>query len=434
VSAPGAPDHEPAPHDPSATGAPLRFDVLTIFPGMFSGPLDESILKRARDAALIDVRVHDLRQWATDRHRTVDDYPFGGGPGMVMKPEPLFAALDAIQAEAEPRATVVLLTPQGRPLDRALVDELAARPRLLLICGRYEGVDERVREHAVDLEVSAADVVLSGGELPALLLIDAVSRRIPGVLGGEGSLDEESFEDGLLEYPQYTRPAEFRDWRVPDVLLSGNHGEVEKWRRRLRVERTAARRPDLLDRAVLAPEERRALTGDPGFAQLRRGDTLFQVRVAAVATSRGRVLLHRTAGAAVWSLPGGRLRVGEPAAEAIARELREEARMKVEPGEVLWVHEQFFDAPSAWDGPGRGEPLTHHEIGVYIAVRVPPRFEDRDTFGGVELAGTEHEFRLEFRWCAPADLDALDVRPAPVRDALKSHLERLDANPGAPLD
>ncbi len=401
---------------------PLRFDVLTIFPGMFSGPLDESILKRAREAALIDVHLHDLRAWATDRHHTVDDYPFGGGPGMVMKPEPLFAAIDAIQAEAEPRATVVLLTPQGRRLDRALVDELAAHPRLLLVCGRYEGVDERVREHAVDLEVSAADVVLSGGELPALLLIDAVSRRIPGVLGGEGSLEEESFEDGLLEYPQYTRPAEFRGWSAPGVLLSGNHGAVEQWRRRLRVERTAERRPDLLERAVLTPDERRALTGDPGFAQIRRGDTIFQVRVAAVATSRGRVLLHRTAGADAWSLPGGRLRVGERIADAIARELREEARMTAEPGDVLWVHETFFDARSAWDGPGGGDVLTHHEIGVYVDVRVPPRFEERETFGGLELAGTEHEFRLEFRWCAPADLDALDVRPEPILPRLREHL------------
>jgi tRNA (guanine37-N1)-methyltransferase len=244
---PAAPGPPPAEH--------IRFDVLTIFPGMFAGPLDESILKRAREAGLVDVRLHDLRDWATDRHRTVDDYPFGGGPGMVMKPEPLFAAIEAIQAEAEPPATVVLLTPQGRRLDRALVAELARRRRLLLVCGRYEGVDERVREHAVDLEVSVGDVVLSGGELPALLLIDAVARRIPGVLGGESSLEEESFEGGLLEYPQYTRPAEFRDWPAPAVLLSGNHGEVARWRRRQRLLRTARRRPDLLAEADLTPAE-----------------------------------------------------------------------------------------------------------------------------------------------------------------------------------
>lgn len=237
----------------------MRFDVLTIFPGMFAGPLDESILRRARDAALLEVHLHDLRQWATDRHRTVDDYPFGGGPGMVMKPEPLFAAVEAVQPLAEPRATVVLLTPQGRRLDRALASEFAALPRLLLICGRYEGVDERVREHLVDLEVSVGDVVLSGGELPALLLIDAVTRLLPGVLGGEGSLEEESFEGGLLEYPQYTRPAEFRGWTVPDVLLSGHHAEIERWRRRQRLLRTSERRADLLAQADLTDEERRWL-------------------------------------------------------------------------------------------------------------------------------------------------------------------------------
>jgi len=234
----------------------VRFDVLTIFPGMFAGPLDESILRRAREAGRVEVVLHDLRDWATDRHRTVDDYPFGGGPGMVMKPEPLFAAIAAIQGRAEPRATVVLLTPQGRRLDRALVDELSALPRLLLVCGRYEGVDERVREHAVDLEVSVGDVVLSGGELPAMLVIDAVARRLPGVLGGEGSLAEESFEGGLLEYPQFTRPAEFQGWRVPDVLLSGNHGEVARWRRRERLRRTLQRRPDLLEGAEITDEER----------------------------------------------------------------------------------------------------------------------------------------------------------------------------------
>jgi tRNA (guanine37-N1)-methyltransferase len=241
----------------------MRFDVLTLFPGMFAGPLDESILKRARDAGLLEVQLHDLRAWATDRHRTVDDYPFGGGAGMVMKPEPLFAAVEAIQPLAPQRATVVLLTPQGRPLDHALVAELAALPRLLLICGRYEGVDERVRAHLAVREVSVADVVLSGGELPALLLIDAVARRVPGVLGAADSLAEESFEGGLLEYPQYTRPAEFRGWRVPDVLLSGHHAEVARWRRRQRLLRTRARRPDLLAAAELTPEERAWLDAAP---------------------------------------------------------------------------------------------------------------------------------------------------------------------------
>ena len=236
-----------------------RYDVLTIFPGIFRGPLDETILRRAQDAGLVEVVLHDLRDWAPDRHRTVDDYPFGGGPGMVLKPEPIFAAVEAIQPLAAPPASVVLLTPQGRRLDRAFVAELAALPRLLLICGRYEGVDERVREHLVDIELSVADVVLSGGEIPALLLLDALIRRIPGVLGGEGSLTEESFEGGLLEYPHYTRPAEFRDWAVPDVLLSGHHAEIERWRRAQRLRRTRERRPDLLPGADLSPEERRSL-------------------------------------------------------------------------------------------------------------------------------------------------------------------------------
>lgn len=245
----------PAPH--------IRFDVLTIFPGMFTGPLDESIMMRARTQGLIDVQLHDLRDWAHDRHRTVDDYPFGGGAGMVMKPEPLFEAVEAIREIVPEPATVILMSPQGRRLDRALVDELAALPRLLLICGRYEGVDQRVVEHAVDLEVSIGDVVVSGGELPAMLLIDAVSRRIPGVLGSEASLLEESFDDGLLEYPQYTRPPVFRDWEAPPILLSGNHPEVAKWRRRQQLLRTRARRPDLLAAADLTPQERRWLDEQP---------------------------------------------------------------------------------------------------------------------------------------------------------------------------
>ncbi len=234
----------------------MRIDVLTIFPGIFSGPLDESILKRAREAKLIEIAVHDLREWATDRHRRVDDYTFGGGPGMVMKPEPLFAAVEAVKALHDAPATTVLMTPQGERLDRELAADLASLPRLLLICGRYEGVDERVSEHLVDREVSSGDVVLSGGELPALLLIDAVARLIPGVLGAADSLDEESFEDSLLEYPQYTRPAEFRGWQVPEVLLSGHHAEITRWRRRQRLLRTRQRRPDLLAAAELSAEER----------------------------------------------------------------------------------------------------------------------------------------------------------------------------------
>ena len=243
----------------------MRIDVLTLFPRMVEAPLEETILGRAREAGLLDIAIHDLRGWGLGRHRSVDDYPFGGGPGMVMRPEPLFAAVEAIQPLAEPVAEVVLLTPQGRPLDAALAVELAELPRLLLICGRYEGVDERVREHLADREVSVADVVLSGGEIPALLLIDAVARRIPGVLGGEESLDEESFDEGLLEYPQYTRPREFRGWEAPDVLLSGHHAEVARWRREQRLLRTRARRPDLLAGAALTEAERATLAdGTPG--------------------------------------------------------------------------------------------------------------------------------------------------------------------------
>jgi len=406
------------------TAAPvIRFDVLTLFPGMFQGPLSESILGRAREQGLIDVQLHDLRQWAHDRHRTVDDYPFGGGPGMVMKPEPVFQAIEAVTGLAEAQPYRVFLSPQGRRLDRALVDDLARHERLLLLCGRYEGVDERVLEHTIDLEVSIGDFVVTGGELPAMMLIDAVSRRVAGVLGAEDALDEESFDQGLLEYPQYTRPAEFRDWRVPEVLTSGDHAAVNRWRRARRVARTAERRPDLLPTAHLTPEERASLEGDPGFAQRRVGDTIFQVRLAAVCTSSdGRVLLHRTAGDSVWSLPGGRLRVGESVADGVRREMREEAGMKVEPGDVLWVLENFAEFKSAMDGPGRGEVLRHHEIGVYVEATVPPRFERREAFGGVELAGTEHEFALEFRWFAPANLDDVDVRPTSMLPALREHL------------
>ncbi|HET9200780.1 MAG TPA: tRNA (guanosine(37)-N1)-methyltransferase TrmD, partial [Dehalococcoidia bacterium] len=182
----------------------------------------------------------------TDKHRTVDDYPYGGGAGMVMKPEPLFAAVEAVQAMAEPAGHVVLLTPQGRLLNQQIARELSELPRLVLLCGRYEGVDERVREHLVDDEVSIGDYVLGGGELPAMVLIETVARLVPGVLGSAESLTHESHTDGLLEYPQYTRPEEFRGWKVPDVLLSGHHGEVEKWRDQQRLERTRQRRPDLL--------------------------------------------------------------------------------------------------------------------------------------------------------------------------------------------
>jgi tRNA (guanine37-N1)-methyltransferase len=235
----------------------MRFDVLTLFPEMFASPLESSIMKRAVDAGLIEIRLHNIRDYAEDRHQVVDDYPYGGGPGMVMKPEPIFKAVEAVKGMAPAPAYVVLMTPQGRLLDQQIAAELSERPRLLLICGHYEGIDERVREHLADDEISIGDYVLSGGELPAMVLMDAVARRVPGVLGSHASLAEESHSQGLLEYPQYTRPPVFRDWAVPEVLLSGHHGEIGKWRRRQSIIRTAKRRPDLLERAALSPEERR---------------------------------------------------------------------------------------------------------------------------------------------------------------------------------
>jgi tRNA (guanine37-N1)-methyltransferase len=237
----------------------MRIDILTLFPEVFQGPLEASIIGRAAQAGLVQLVVHDIRDYAEGRHKVVDDYPYGGGPGMVMKPEPLFQAVESVVAQASPRGRVVLLTPQGRLLSQAVAEELAGEERLLLVCGHYEGVDERVREHLVDDEISVGDYVLSGGEFPALVVVDAVVRRIPGALGSESSLDEESHAQGLLEYPQYTRPAEFRGWQVPEALLSGHHAEIARWRRRQSLLRTARRRPDLLARAELDAEERRWL-------------------------------------------------------------------------------------------------------------------------------------------------------------------------------
>lgn len=240
----------------------MRIDILTLFPEMFAGPLDHSIVGRAREQRLVDIAIHDIRDWAPDRHHVVDDYPYGGGPGMVLKPEPVFAAVEAVQGMASPSGTVVLLTPQGRVLTQALVRELAGRPRLLILCGHYEGFDERVRKHLADIEVSAGDYVLSGGEPAAMALADAVVRLLPGALGGETSATEESHAQGLLEYPHYTRPPRYRGWTVPDLLRSGHHGEVARWRRRQSVLRTALRRPDLLARARLSDEDRRLLEED----------------------------------------------------------------------------------------------------------------------------------------------------------------------------
>lgn len=221
----------------------MRIDVITIFPGLFDEPLKTSLLGKAVGEGVLDVRVHDLRDHGLGKHRSVDDEPYGGGAGMVMRPEPLF---DAVEEVRGPDAHVVLLSPRGRKLDHAGVAELARREHLVLICGRFEGVDERVAEHLVDEEISIGDYVLAGGELPALVVIEAVSRLLPGVLGNAESLASESHADGLLEYPQYTRPAKFRGWNVPEVLLSGDHGAVERWRREQSEQLTRDRRPDLL--------------------------------------------------------------------------------------------------------------------------------------------------------------------------------------------
>jgi tRNA (guanine37-N1)-methyltransferase len=224
----------------------VRIDILTLFPAMFAGPFGESIVARAVAAGRVEIRIHNLRDWAHDRHRTVDDAPYGGGPGMVLKPEPLLEAIEALRGDD---GYVILLTPQGEVFRQPAAVELAGRARLLLVCGHYEGVDERVREHAVDRELSIGDYVLSGGEIPAMVIVDAVVRLLPGVLGSPESALDESHAQGLLEYPQYTRPVEYRGWRVPEVLLSGNHAAIAKWRREQALARTAQRRPDLLDQA-----------------------------------------------------------------------------------------------------------------------------------------------------------------------------------------
>jgi tRNA (guanine37-N1)-methyltransferase len=232
----------------------LNIDILTLFPRMFEGPFRESIVARAIAAGIVEIGIHDLRDWTHDRHRTVDDKPFGGGAGMVLKPQPLFEAIEALRREG---GQTVLLTPQGEVFTQRIAAELAAQPSLLLVCGHYEGVDERVREHAVDREISIGDYVLSGGEIAAMVVTDAVIRLLPGALGSAESAVEESHSAGLLEYPHYTRPAEFRGWRVPDVLLSGNHAAIARWRRDQALVRTRARRPDLLQEAaaILSPGE-----------------------------------------------------------------------------------------------------------------------------------------------------------------------------------
>lgn len=237
----------------------MRFDVLTLFPEILSGYLTQSLLKLAIERGLVDVQLHDIRRWAHDRHHQVDDRPFGGGPGMVLKVDVVVEAVEAVRAAAEPPGRLILLTPQGRRLTQPLVEELAAEPRLLLLCGRYEGFDERVHELLKPDELSIGDYILGGGEVAAMVAIDAVVRLVPGVLGDEESSHDDSFSTGnrLLEFPQYTRPREFRGLTVPEVLLSGDHGAVARWRRQQSLERTRVRRADLLEKSKNQPNEQR---------------------------------------------------------------------------------------------------------------------------------------------------------------------------------
>ena len=239
----------------------MTFDIVTIFPAMIEAALAEGVVGRAVERRLLEVVIHDLRNFTTDRHRSVDDVPYGGGPGMVMKPEPIFKALDAIDArrgQLQGNSTVLLMSPQGTRLTQAGAEALSRKEHVVLLCGRYEGVDERVRSR-VDEEVSIGDYVLSGGELPALVVVDAVARFVPGVVGDDQSVAEDSFSRGLLDFPHYTRPAAVGSERVPDVLLSGNHAEIRRWRKRESIARTLARRPELLDSASLDDEERAIL-------------------------------------------------------------------------------------------------------------------------------------------------------------------------------
>lgn len=235
--------------------APMRFDIFTLFPEVFVPYLDTSILQRARSASLIEVNLHNIRDWTSDRHHVCDDMPYGGGGGMVMKPEPIFAAIEGVLG-SPPACPLILLSPQGRVFSQSLAQEFSHQPHLALLCGRYEGIDERVIEHLVADEISIGDYVLSGGELPALVLVDAITRLIPGALGDPEGAWDDSHATGLLEYPHYTRPPEFRGWQVPEILLSGDHARIARWRRQQALLRTKQRRPDLLSGADLSDKDR----------------------------------------------------------------------------------------------------------------------------------------------------------------------------------
>jgi tRNA (guanine37-N1)-methyltransferase len=243
----------------------MQFEVFTLLPEVFSPYLDSSILQRARQRGLVTINVHNIRDYTHDKHHMTDDTPYGGGGGMVMKPEPVFEAVETVLGpdahQTHPQhAPIIMLTPQGRVFTQAVADELSHHERIALLCGRYEGLDERIREHLVTDEISIGDYVLTGGELPALILIDAVSRLIPGVLGDPDGAADDSHATGLLEYPHYTRPPGFRGWKVPEILLSGDHGKIEKWRREQAILRTLARRPDMLEHADLTEAERKFLS------------------------------------------------------------------------------------------------------------------------------------------------------------------------------
>lgn len=229
----------------------MRIDILTLFPDICRAPLNASMMKRAQECGALELRIHNLRDWTTDKHHVVDDAPFGGGQGMVMKPEPIFAAVDDLQSQIQsasggPKSKIILMSPTGRKLDQKVATEFSTEHHLIIICGHYEGVDHRVVEHLVDAEISIGDYVLTNGAIAAAVVVDAVARFLPGVLGDEQSAADDSFSGGLLEGPQYTRPSEFRGWKVPDILLSGNHGEIAKWRKEQARQRTQKNRPDLL--------------------------------------------------------------------------------------------------------------------------------------------------------------------------------------------
>lgn len=236
----------------------IRFDVLSIFPDMFSSPLNYSLLKKAQDKDLIEIFIHNIRDWAEDKHKMTDDAPYGSGCGMVMKVGPVDKALVTVKKK-EMNPLVILMTPQGELFNQRIAAELATKRQIVIICGRYEGVDERIRRHLADREISIGDYILTGGELSALILIDAVSRFVPGVLGNMRSVEGDSFSDGLLEYPQYTRPADYKGWKVPDVLLSGKHAQIENWRREESLRKTYRRRPDLLRKARLSAADKEIL-------------------------------------------------------------------------------------------------------------------------------------------------------------------------------